>query len=255
MSVAVAAPSGKLPAEHFPTRFLTEVNGIGAGTGIGLTVHPLCHAFPYRITIMRKACSAFALVFLWSAGTSQAQQPKPDDVPSRYFVGTTLFVLYNLVPDPYPPRYAQVNVGLQLSPADALSLEAITWQYYGPLGRPYGQHSGDSNFPGRVRAYGLGLAYKRDVLGGWYVAVHATPLLQEYLDEDGALIQTGFQLFNSFRVGYDAPLFGGRVYVQPSVAVTNWPVNTNLPASFQAEEDKWPNYFLFEPGLHVGVRF
>ena len=196
-----------------------------------------------------------AMALVLTASAAHAQSPDRED--PRYFAGTTAFVLFNVIPDDQPPRYFQAVVGVQLTPRDAVSVEAITWQYFGPLGRPYGPdyESEDSAFPGRVRAYGIGLAYKRDIVGGLYVAAHATPMLQEYLDEDGGRIQTGFQLFNSVRVGYDVELWGGRVYVQPSVAATNWPIATNLPASFQIEQDKWPRYFLGEPGLHVGVRF
>ena len=68
-------------------------------------------------------------------------------------------------------------------------------------------------------------------------------------------MQNGFQLFNTFRFGYHFKLFKNRVFIEPSVCVTWWPVNTNMPQSFQIEEDKWNNYFLFEPGLHFGINF
>lgn len=197
---------------------------------------------------------AYALAISLLLASTGLAQTSPDVVEHKYFVGTTAFVLFNLLPDPEPPRYAQLNLGIQITPRDALSLELITWQYYGPLGRPYGTDKKSTGFPGRVRTRGVGLAYKRNVLGRWYVAVHSTPLLQEYLSGDGERIQTGFQLFNTARIGYDAELLRGRVYIQPSVAVTSWPINTNLPESFQVEEDKWRKFFLFEPGLHVGVR-
>jgi hypothetical protein len=37
---------------------------------------------------------------------------------------------------------------------------------------------------------------------GLYSTVHATPFLQQYLAEDKKLIQTGFQLFLTGRIGY-----------------------------------------------------
>jgi hypothetical protein len=37
--------------------------------------------------------------------------------------------------------------------------------------------------------------------------------------------------------------------------MTFWPINSNLPESFQREENKWKKYFLGEPGLHFGFRF
>lgn len=182
-----------------------------------------------------------------------AQDPGMQEPEHKYFVGSTLFVAANLLPD--SPRYFQLNFGYRLSKADFISIEAITWQYSGPLGRPYGPDhvAKRSDFPGHVRAYGVGFAYGRFLWKGLYAAVHATPLFQRYLDLDYKQIQTGFQLFNTLRFGYHIKMFKNRLFIQPSVAFTHWPVNTNLPQSFQVEEDKWPNYFLFEPGFHFGI--
>jgi hypothetical protein len=41
----------------------------------------------------------------------------------------------------------------------------------------------------------------------------------------------------------------------PAVQITCWPFDTNVPAAFEESESRWPDYFLFEPGLHFGVRF
>jgi hypothetical protein len=40
----------------------------------------------------------------------------------------------------------------------------------------------------------------------------------------------------------------------PSVAFQRWPVDTNAPEDSAERDPCWPNYFLFEPGLHFGVR-
>ena len=182
-----------------------------------------------------------------------AQSNKPEF--KKHFIGSTLFVLANLAPD--PPEYYQLNYGYRLTPKDVVSIEAITWTYKGPLGRPYGPDfdNPESEFPGKVRAYGAGLAYKRFLWKRAYAQVHSTALRQDYLDENGDKIQSGFQLFNTVRLGYQLRFWNKRIFLEPSVAMTFWPVNTNLPDSFQREEDKWNKYFLFEPGLHVGFNF
>ena len=180
------------------------------------------------------------------------------DTTKKHFVGSTLFTLANLVPNQKePPKYLQLNYGYRINPKNVLSVEAITWNYYGPLGRQYGPdfENPESNFPGRVRAIGVGLAYKRFLWKGLYGQVHSTSLHQTYLDEEGEKIQNGFQLFNSLRLGYQVRFFKQWVFLEPSVACTWWPINTNLPASFQAQEDRFPSFFLFEPGLHFGINF
>ncbi len=59
----------------------------------------------------------------------------------------------------------------------------------------------------------------------------------------------------TYRFGYHLDFYSKRFFIDPSIAITNWPINTNVPKSFAAIEKKWPNYFLFEPGLHVGFNF
>ena len=174
----------------------------------------------------------------------QSNAQAPDKVERRYFIGSTLFVLANLVDDPEPPNYAQLNLGYRIRAKDVLSLELITWNYYEPLGVPYSKKDTAPNFPGSVQAYGAGLAYKRFLWKRAYVQIHATALRQNYLDEAEQSIQSGFQLFNTIRLGYQVRFFKGRLFLEPSLACTFWPINTNLPPAFQMEEDKWNSYFL-----------
>ncbi len=55
---------------------------------------------------------------------------------------------------------------------DVISIEVITWNYYEPIGIPYGSEKKDTNnnFPCKVKTYGVGLAYKRFIWKGAYSA-------------------------------------------------------------------------------------
>ena len=202
---------------------------------------------------MKKYYIIFILFF--SCKLLTAQKSDPQNSEYKCFVGSTLFMLMNFTND--PPEYYQLNFGYRFTPKDVVVLEAITWTYKGPLGRPYGLDFGnsESDFPGKVRAIGGGLAYKRFIWKQLYGQVHATAFHQRYLDEAGKKIQTGFQLFNTIRVGYQFRFFKNRFFLEPSVACTFWPVNTNLPDSFQQQEDRFRKFFLGEPGLHFGFNF
>lgn len=191
------------------------------------------------------------LLFAFSTALSQ----NTGQVEKKYFVGSTLFILANLLPE--PPQYLQLNLGYRITQKDVISVEAITWTYNGPLGRPYGPdfENPDSNFPGMVRAFGAGIAYKRFLWKRMYTQIHSTALRQRYLDPSGTKIQSGFQLFNTVRLGYQFWFWENRIFLEPSIAMTFWPINTNLPESFQKQEDNWPKYFLGEPGLHFGFNF
>ena len=193
---------------------------------------------------------ALALLLFAALPSSADAQPYvgPGDGP-RLFVGTSAFMLMNAVLRDEPPNFVQLNFGVRLTPKDTFSVEAITWQHFRPLGIQYWQ-SGDP-YPGRTRDFGLGVAYQRFLWRGAYAAVHAVPFVQQYLDEEGGVIQTGFQLFMTLRFGYHFSAFNDVFFIEPSVAFTTW-VNTNMPASFQEQDDRWSSFFLFEPGLHFG---
>jgi len=199
--------------------------------------------------------TALLAATLFTTFSAFAQASAQDDSDKKYFIGSTGFILANLAPD--PPNYYQLNLGYRITPKDVISIEAITWEYKGPIGRPYGKDFANeaSNYPGSVQAYGIGFAYKCFVLEGLYTAFHMTMLHQNYLDKNRNKIQSGFQLFNTVRIGYQFKFFKNAFFIEPSIAATYWPINTNLPKSFQVEEDKWNNYFLFEPGLHFGINF
>lgn len=204
--------------------------------------------------IMTKGLLLLLLALSFFNALSQVSQT--GDKPRTHFVSSSLFMMANFFPE--SPNYYQLNYGIRLRPKDALIFEAITWEYRAPLGIPYGKsfRKEEENFPGIVRDFGVGFAYQRFWWKKLYTTVHAAPFLQQYLTPEREKIQTGFQLFLVGRVGYHIKLLKSRqLFFEPSIAFTYWPVNTNMPELFAAMENKWPNYFLFEPGLHIGFNF
>ena len=153
-----------------------------------------------------------------------------------------------------PPDFYQLNFGYRLTSNQTLAIELISWKYYGPLG--LGVHesapAGDK-FPGKVSARGVGLAYQNFFAGRFYGAFHALWMNQDYVGTANEELSTGHQLFLTGRLGYHWAL-GKSFFLEPSAAVTHWPVNTGLPASFQEREDRQPK-FAVEPGLHFGFVF
>ena len=199
-----------------------------------------------------------SVLFCFFAMHLQAQTKNELDLTPKYFIGTSAFVLVNLVPNQEnPPGFVQLNFGYRITEQDVLSVEAITWKYNSPLGIPYGSSYDDPDeaYPGYIREFGIGVAYQRFLWKGFYAGVHALPLYQSYVDLNDEKIQNGFELFLTFRLGYHIGLFNNRFFVEPSIAMTYWPINTNIPDEFKEIENNWPNYFLFEPGLHCGIMF
>lgn len=220
----------------------------------GVRRRALAAAVTARTTLLLMAlASAPAIARAGEGAADEAAVHEP--ARRRHVLSNSAFMFADLLPG--SPSFYQLNYGYQLTPEDVLFVEAITWTYSAPLGIPYWASSDapDRSYPGSVREYGVGLAYQRYLWRGLYAGLHATPFVRQYLDPGRHKLQTGFQLFLTLRTGYHVPLFGDRFFVEPSLACTYWPIKTNVPAAFARVDRKWPNYFLFEPGLHLGVTF
>ena len=174
----------------------------------------------------------------------------------QFFAGSTFFLLGNLART-NPPDLVQLNLGYRITPKNVISIEVTTWKYAWPLGIPWGKsrEAPGEQYPGYVRDYGVALVYQRFWWKGAYTAVHAMSAIEEYVDSDNKKIQNGYQLFMTYRLGYHFQLFKNRFFIEPSLAATHWPIRTHVPEAFARTDDKWPHYFLLEPGLHFGVNF
>ena len=200
-----------------------------------------------------------ALIFVISSfSTSICQTQAADSTFKKYFIGSTFFVLGNFIPDdPNSPDFVQLNLGYRLTQKDVVSIELKTWKYAWPLGIPYGDsyQAEDEKYPGYIREIGFALVYQRFFWKGAYAAIHAMQAYQIYVDDSNKKIQNGYQLFLTYRLGYQFSFFKKFFFIEPSIAITHWPINTNVPESFNVLEKKWDNYFLFEPGFHFGFNF
>jgi len=177
-----------------------------------------------------------------------AQTAKKDSAFRRHSIGTSLFLLGNIGDS---VNFFQLNYGYRLTQKDNFIVEAITWTYYEPLGT---YASSEEYYPGKVRAYGIGLGYQRFLWKNLFTTVEPTFFLQQFYDEDDTKIQNGFQLYLQFILGYRFEFFKKRLFVEPAGALKYWPVNNNFPATFAEIENGAPKY-KFEPGLNFGFRF
>lgn len=196
------------------------------------------------------------LLLVFSGNHLLAKTPAADSTYRKYFIGSTFFVLGNLSAT-NRPDFAQLNFGYRITPKNVVSVEVKTWKYAWPLGIPYGDkfNAPEEEYPGYIRDIGMAVVYQRFLWKGAYAAVHAMNAWQQYYNRDKQKIQNGYQLFMTYRLGYHIQLFKNRFFIEPSVAMTNWPIKTNTPESFAQLERKWPKVFFPEPGLHFGVKF
>ncbi|MEL6538170.1 MAG: hypothetical protein AAFQ98_22315 [Bacteroidota bacterium] len=197
-----------------------------------------------------------AMVLLGSLGKSHAQYGDAEGEYKKFFVGSTFFMLGNLAPS-NPPDFVQLNLGYRLTAKDVVSVELKTWKYAWPLGIPYGPiyEAPEEEFPGFIREFGVALAYQRYWWKGLYTGIHLMNAAQSFVDESGNRIGNGYQLFNTYRLGYHVRLFKDRFFIEPSVAVTHRAFHTPMPDSFGVLDNRWSKFFFGEPGLHFGFNF
>jgi hypothetical protein len=146
-----------------------------------------------------------ALVLAITLGTTA--RCADTDSTYRWFVGSTLLMLGNFIPDdPNRPDFVQLNVGYRLTPSDAVFLELKTSKFNWPLGMPWAELVDEDraqyNFPGYVRQYVLGMAYNRFWWNGLYTGIHAMHAFQTYRNDDGSKITNAYTLFMTYRLGY-----------------------------------------------------
>lgn len=195
---------------------------------------------------------------LASSLQANAQYAKTDSTYRRWFVGSTLFLLGNLA-GTNPPDFFQLNFGHRITGRDVITLEPKTWKYAWPngihpfLSNSYGKP--EEQFPGYVREYGVSVSYQRFLWKGLYAELNVMPTLQNFVNNKGKKIDNGFQVFNTYRVGYHIKLFKDRFFIQPSFAMTHRAYHTQLPDGFKQLDDKWPKIVFPEPGLHFGFNF
>lgn len=185
-----------------------------------------------------------------------AQYAKNDSTFKRCFIGSSLFMLGNF-DQTNPPDFIQLNLGYRITGKDVVSLEFKTWKYAWSLGIPYGDswEAPEEKFPGYIREYGFAIAYQHYWWKGLYNAVHVMNAWQTFVDENGNKIDDGFQVFNTYRLGYHFKLFKDRFFIEPSLGITHRIYYTEMPEGFKTLNDKWPKYFIGEPGLHFGYNF
>ena len=188
-----------------------------------------------------------------------AQYAKTDSTYKRWFIGTSLFVFLGNLDKENPPNFAQLNIGYRITGKDVITLAPKTWKYAWPNGiHPFlnkAYKKPEEKFPGYVREFGVTVSYTRFLWKGLYAQLDVMPTYQVFVNDKSKKNNTGFQIFNSYRVGYHIKLFKDKFFFQPSICMTHRAYHTSLPDGFKQLDDKWPKYIFPEPGLNIGFNF
>ena len=189
----------------------------------------------------------------------KAQYAKTDSTYKKWFVGTSLFVLLGNLDTENPPNFVQLNLGYRITGKDVITLAPKTWRYAWPNGiHPFlnkAYKKPEERFPGYVREYGVTVSYTRFLWKGLFTQLDVMPTLQAFVNDKGKKIDDGFQIFNSYRIGYHIKLFKDKFFFQPSMCMTHRAYHTQLPDGFKQLDDKWSKFIFPEPGLNIGYNF
>lgn len=159
-------------------------------------------------------------------------------------------------------QHYELHIKKELDAKNIVGIKLATWRLFQPMGIQWWDgltekiDSETEFYPGYLRETGIGVSYQRMLWKGLFASVEVLPQYKTYLDLDNKKIANGFKLYNSFHLGYHFT-FGKnkRFFIEPQVHSQFWVFDTNTPDAFKQLDNKWKNYFLFEPNLYIGFKF
>lgn len=214
---------------------------------------------------MKKLISTTLVIAVFTTLAFSQNLPKTgsvkvkDTVPNyKFSVSTTWLSFANFGKEATNTHHYELHFKYRITPKDKIGIKVATWKLFAPMGIPLWDPllMKESEFyPGRLRESGIGVTYQRMIWKGLFATVEILPQLKTYLDENDNKIGNGFKLYTSYHLGYHISLFKGKMFIEPQIHCQYWPIDTNTPPSFQEIDNKWNNYFLFEPNLYIGINF
>lgn len=214
--------------------------------------------------------SLFAILLFFCTLSAFAQKNSPVDketeVKYKYRVSIPYFVITDPIGDSWDDRqntqHLELHVKRNLDNKNIIGVKFATFRLFQPMGITYWDgvidklETESEFYPGHVRATGIGITYQRMLWKGLFATVEVLPQFQTYMDLNGDKIGNGFKLYNSLHLGYHFSFFKKkRFFIEPQINCMLWTSDNNAPDGFKQLDNKWRNYFLFEPQIYLGVNF
>lgn len=216
---------------------------------------------------MRTLVLIFATLFTFNAfAQSNHELENKTEILHKYTVSFPVIIVPQLFEKGWNDRthtqHIEFHVKRNLDDKNIIGVKLATWRLFQPMGILWWDGLTDKVksetefYPGHLRETGIGISYQRMLWKGLFATAEVLPQFKTYLNEEGKKISNGFKLYNSFHIGYHLA-FGRnkRWFVEPQIHSQFWVFDTNTPEDFKALDNKWKNYFLFEPNLYFGVKF
>ncbi len=214
---------------------------------------------------MKKLISSTLMIAVFTTLAFSQNQSQTSDgsvketVPDyKWSVSAPWLIAFNNGPEETNTHHYEFHFGYQLTSKDKIGFKVASWKLFAPMGIPLKDAimmNESTFFPGKLGEKGIGFTYQRLLWKGLFATIEIMPLKKTYFDENNKKIGKGFKLYTTYHLGYHVPLFKNRLFIEPQIHCNYWPIDTKAPQSFQVEESKWNNYFLFEPNLYIGINF
>lgn len=210
------------------------------------------------------------IVFTLASFSAFAQTKSPEDketeVAHKYSVSFPYFIITDPIGDSWDDRQnvqmVELHIKRNLDNKNIIGLKFATWRLFQPMGITWWDglldklETESEFYPGHVRETGIGISYQRMLWKGLFATVEVLPQYQTYMDLDGNKLGNGFKVYNSYHLGYHISIGKKkRFFIEPQVHSQHWMFDNKAPAGFKELDDKWRNYFLFEPNIYVGFNF
>lgn len=188
------------------------------------------------------------------------------EVKSKWRVSMPYFVPEGLIVDRWndhtSTQHLELHIKRNLDNKNIIGVKLATFRLFQPMGITWWDgildklETKSEYYPGHVRATGLGISYQRMLWKGLFATIEVLPQFQTYMDLDGKKLGNGFKLYNSAHLGYHVA-FGKKkhFFIEPQINCMLWTSDKNAPDGFKQLDDKWKNYFLFEPQIYLGWNF
>ena len=197
---------------------------------------------------------------------TSSSEDKESEVAHKWRVSIPYFVPEGLIEDPWDDRtstrHLELHVKRNLDNKNIIGVKVAYWRLFQPMGITWWDgildvlETESEFYPGHVREMGVGITYQRMLWKGLFATVEVLPQFQTYTDLNGDKIGNDFKLYTSYHLGYHIA-FGKKkhFFIEPQVNCMYWMLDNNAPDGFKQLDDKWRNYFLFEPQIYLGWSF
>jgi len=211
-----------------------------------------------KITLVLILTLHITQAFCQNATMSDTDNIKKEKPFHKFFIRSPYLTFTNFGGKKTNTHHYELHFGYRLTDKDKIGIKVTTWKLFAPLGIPLWDplFLKESEFyPGRLQESGIGIIYQRMLWKGLYASVEVMPLKQTFLDLNNNKIGEGFRLYTSYHIGYHISMFKNRFFIEPQIHCNYWPIESKGLQSFKEKDNKWNNYFLFEPNLYIGVNF